>query len=160
MHLAWCTDTRHHYDMHQPRQILFDPVMTMSMRIIHEHEKVQEARQRISITWSKANMNQITNTSKLTQNFGGHLQTIPSSTMRNYTIYGATSLQTCLSRQCHSMLPETPTSVAWWPGFIEQSAVITCPQNLISPNGKWTSCPVFWMNKASYEAPWPEACCL
>lgn len=77
MHLAWCTDTCHYYDMYQPRQILFDPIMTMSMRIIHETEKVQKANQRTSITWSKANINQITSTSKWTQDFGGHLEMIP-----------------------------------------------------------------------------------
>lgn len=63
--------------MYQPRRILFDPMMTMSMRIIHEHEKVQKANQRTSITWSKAKINQITSTSKWTQDFCGHLEMIP-----------------------------------------------------------------------------------
>lgn len=128
--------------------------------------KSSKANQRTSITWSKANINQITSTSKWTQDFYGHLEMIPyksstSFTMQNYTIYGATSLQTRLTCQKPLHAPWDTHKVVRF--HRARGASITCntkmPTEFDVSQGKMNLLRVFWMNEASYEVPWPQVLC-
>lgn len=171
MHLAWCTDTCHYYDMYQPRRILFDPMMMMSMRIIHEHEKVQKADQRTSITWSKANINQITSTSKWTQDFGGHLEMISiqefyefyDAKLHNLWRYKFTNVFN-LSKATPCSLGHPQVSVNEAGGQVssskmQRSPCTKMPTEFDVSQQKMNLLRAFWMNEASYEVPWPQVLC-